>query len=672
MSKTLKECRIPPKKRELFLQMGIETSEDLLSYYPFRYEQLQCKPYDEWKTKDRIVIEARLITYPRSFRFKGSRTMTKFQVENEDDVFDIVIFNRPWASKMELGQTLTIIGNYEGNRKITAIQYNTKPLNEQLGIQPVYSLKYGLTQKNIHECITRCYETVRNEIADDVPSEYIRRYRLLHKRDALRMMHFPKSNEEVAQAIRTLKYEEFLKFHLAIQLIRKQNSESVLKEGKHFDFDDVFRLANHLPFPLTKDQVKAVNDILEDLQSQKIMYRLVQGDVGCGKTVVAGLAMYACCLAKKQAALLAPTEILAKQHYQSMKNLLKSTNLRIEVLYSALPTVIKKDILERLKNGEIDILVGTHSLIQPDVGFKQLGFVVADEQHRFGVEQRRKLIEKGDKVDFLLMTATPIPRTLANTLYGDMDITTIETMPAGRKEVKTVLVQENSFRHVLDEVVSKIEEGRQVYVVCSAIEESESINVRNVLTIYDNLKKAFKGIAKVGVLHGKMSSEEKEEIMREFDKNEIQILVSTTVIEVGVNVVNATLMIIYDAHRFGLSQLHQLRGRVQRGTEQGICYLLTDSQDENSLERLRVLVNTNNGFEISAEDLRLRGPGDILGTRQSGLPAFLLGNLVEDTKIIETTKKDCLEILQHAEEKENSQLIQKIVQLNMNALTTMD
>ncbi|MEG2330529.1 helicase-related protein, partial [Anaerorhabdus sp.] len=330
------------------------------------------------------------------------------------------------------------------------------------------------------------------------------------------------------------------------------------------------------------------------------------------------------------------------------------------------------DILERLKNGEIDILVGTHSLIQPDVEFKQLGFVVADEQHRFGVEQRRKLIEKGDKVDFLLMTATPIPRTLANTLYGDMDITTIETMPAGRKEVKTVLVQENSFRHVLDEVVSKIEEGRQVYVVCSAIEESESINVRNVLTIYDNLKKAFKGIAKVGVLHGKMSSEEKEEIMREFDKNEIQILVSTTVIEVGVNVVNATLMIIYDAHRFGLSQLHQLRGRVQRGSEQGICYLLTDSQDENSLERLRVLVNTNNGFEISAEDLRLRGPGDILGTRQSGLPAFLLGNLVEDTKIIETTKKDCLEILQHAEEKENSQLIQKIVQLNMNALTTMD
>lgn len=672
MVKTLKDCKITPKKRACFEQMGIMNSDDLLSYYPFRYDQLECKPYSEWQVKDRIAIEANLITLPRSIRFKGNRTMTKFSVENEDDIFEIVIFNRPWVNKISVGQQVTIIGNYEGKQKITAIQYNTKPLHEQIGIQPVYPLKQGLTQKNIQESMHRCFESVKDDMGEDVPTVFRTRYRLLAKKDALRRIHFPKSNEEVAQAIRTLKYAEFLKFHLAIQLIRKQNSNVAAKEGKRFDFDEVFRLANHLPFPLTKDQVQAVHEILEDLQSSKIMYRLVQGDVGCGKTVVAGLAMFACNLANKQAALLAPTEILAKQHYQSLKELLRPTKLRIEVLYSALPSAIKKDVLERLKNGEIDILVGTHSLIQPDVQFKDLGFVVADEQHRFGVEQRRKLIEKGDKVDFLLMTATPIPRTLANTLYGDMDITTIETMPVGRKEVKTTLIEENSFRQVLPDVIAKIEEGRQVYVVCSAIEESEGLSVRNVVSIYEQLSKAFKGIAQVGVLHGKMSSEEKTEMMRQFDNNEVQILVSTTVIEVGVNVVNATVMIIYDAHRFGLSQLHQLRGRVQRGSEQGICYLLTDSKDANSLERLRVLVNTNNGFEISAQDLRLRGPGDILGTRQSGLPAFLLGNLVEDTKIIETTKKDCIEILEQPNDPENAELIQQVVQLNSNTLTTMD
>lgn len=672
MVKSLKDCKITPKKRELFELMGITNSDELLSYYPFRYEQLECKPYEEWKLKDRIVIEARLITYPKSIRFKGNRTMTKFQVENDDDVFEIVIFNRPWAAKMELGQTLTIIGNYEGKQKITCIQYNTKPLRDQLGIQPVYPLKYGLVQKNVSESIVRCFDAVQDEIEDDVPSVYRTKYRLQSKKDALRMMHFPKSSEEVALAIRTLKYEEFLKFHLAIQLIRKQNLNATTKEGNHFDFDEVFRLANHLPFPLTKDQVKAVHEILEDLQSTKIMYRLVQGDVGCGKTVVAALALFACNLANKQSALLAPTEILAKQHFHSLKELLRPTQLRIEVLYSALPIAIKNDILRRLKQGEIDILVGTHSLIQPDVEFKDLGFVVADEQHRFGVEQRRKLLEKGDKVDFLLMTATPIPRTLANTLYGDMDISTIETMPEGRKEVKTTLIEENSFRQIFGEVVSKIEDGRQVYVVCSAIEESEGTSVRNVMTIYEQLTKAFKGIATVGVLHGKMNSEEKEEMMRKFDANEVQILVSTTVIEVGVNVVNATLMIIYDAHRFGLSQLHQLRGRVQRGSEQGSCYLLTDSQDANSLERLRVLVDTCNGFEISTQDLRLRGPGDILGTRQSGLPAFLLGNLVEDTKIIEVTKNDCFDILKQPTQPENAALIKKIVQMNSNTLTTMD
>ncbi|SJZ98222.1 ATP-dependent DNA helicase RecG [Anaerorhabdus furcosa] len=669
---SLKACKIPPKKIEILNQMSLYDAEDLLSYYPFRYEQLELKEYDHWQIKDKVVFEARVITYPKSIRFKGSRTMTKFQVENEDDVFDITLFNRPWINKMELGQVITIIGKYEGNRKVTAIQYNFRPLNEQLGIQPVYPLKYGLTQKNMQDVLRRCFDNSKATIENDVPSKYRERYRLLDKKDAYEKIHFPENATDVSLAIRTLKYEEFLKFHLAIQLIRKQNEKVEHKQGKNFNFDDVFVLANHLPFPLTKDQVKAVNDVLEDLQSDHVMYRLIQGDVGCGKTVVAALGMVACSYSKKQAALLAPTEILAKQHYLSLKDLLRSTDLKIEVLYSALPTIKKKEILENLKEGKIDILVGTHSLIQADVVFKDLGFVVADEQHRFGVEQRRKLLDKGDKVDFLLMSATPIPRTLANTLYGDMDVTTIETMPSGRKEVKTVLIEENSFRSVLSDVKEILQEGRQIYVVCSAIEESENFSARNVVDIYENLQKQFKGIATVGILHGKMSSDEKEQVMQDFKKNKIQILVSTTVIEVGINVVNATCMIIYDAHRFGLSQLHQLRGRVQRGSHQGICYLLTDSKEQESLERLNVLVKSNNGFEISFEDLRLRGPGDILGTRQSGLPAFLLGNLVEDTKIIETTRKDVQEILDESTNIENERLIKKVLLINENALSTMD
>lgn len=669
---SLKACKIPPKKIEILNQMNLYDAEDLLSYYPFRYEQLELKEYDHWQIKDKVVFEARVITYPKSIRFKGSRTMTKFQVENEDDVFDITLFNRPWINKMELGQVITIIGKYEGNRKVTAIQYNFRPLNEQLGIQPVYPLKYGLTQKNMQDVLRRCFDNSKSTIENDVPSKYRERYRLLDKKDAYAKIHFPENATDVSLAIRTLKYEEFLKFHLAIQLIRKQNEKVEHKQGKNFNFDDVFVLANHLPFPLTKDQVKAVNDVLEDLQSDHVMYRLIQGEVGCGKTVVAALGMVACSYSKKQAALLAPTEILAKQHYLSLKDLLRSTDLKIEVLYSALPTIKKKEILENLKEGKIDILVGTHSLIQADVVFKDLGFVVADEQHRFGVEQRRKLLDKGDKVDFLLMSATPIPRTLANTLYGDMDVTTIETMPSGRKEVKTVLIEENSFRSVLSDVKEILQEGRQIYVVCSAIEESENFSARNVVDIYENLQKQFNGIATVGILHGKMSSDEKEQVMQDFKKNKIQILVSTTVIEVGINVVNATCMIIYDAHRFGLSQLHQLRGRVQRGSHQGVCYLLTDSKEPESLERLNVLVKSNNGFEISFEDLRLRGPGDILGTRQSGLPAFLLGNLVEDTKIIETTRKDVQEILDESTNIENERLIKKVLLINENALSTMD
>lgn len=660
MSYSLKECGLTPKRIELLNKANIFNSDDLFSYYPYRYDVLESVPYKDWKVNDKVIFEGILISKPTTYKYRGNRSVSRFNVLSEDDVINVTIYNRHWVSQLKLEQKLVIIGKYEGNNKVTASNYYGKPIDEFLGINPVYPLVDKLTQKNVNESIKKAFNKLKDKIENIIPNEFIIRYRLLNKKDAIRMIHFPKSYNEIRLALRTLKYEEFLKFNVAINLIREANDSTTFNQGKSFNYDDVFVLANNLSFNLTKDQLRSVNEILDDLSSNKIMYRLLQGDVGSGKTLVAALGLYATFLSGKQGALLAPTEILAKQHYKSLKTLFRPTNVKIEVLYSALSTVKKKDLLDKLVNKEIDILVGTHAILQDNVVFNDLGMVVADEQHRFGVKQREKLREKGDKVDFLLMSATPIPRTLAMILYGDMDISTIETMPKGRKPVKTYLINENSFMSVIDEIEEKLALNEQIYIICAAIEESENFEARNTVDIYNNLKEYFDGRYNVGLLHGKMKSEEKEDVMEEFSKNKIQILISTTVIEVGVNVVNATVMIIYDAHRYGLSQLHQLRGRIQRGNKEGICYLLTDSKDEESLNRLNVLLKSNNGFEISAEDLRLRGPGDILGTRQSGVPGFILGDIFKDTKIINQSRIDAKEIIENKDKPDNNRFIKLI------------
>jgi ATP-dependent DNA helicase RecG len=401
------------------------------------------------------------------------------------------------------------------------------------------------------------------------------------------------------------------------------------------------------------------------------MYRLVQGDVGCGKTAVAALGMYAAVTSGCQAALLAPTEILARQHLESLQSLLKGTDVKIDALYSGLSAPEKRRVLAETEKGETDILVGTHSLIQEGVVFANLGMVVADEQQRFGVEQRKALRQKGKGTDFLLMSATPIPRTLASTLYGDMDVSTVETMPAGRKIPKTVYIEENSFRSVLNEVKELLSSGRQLYIICAAVEYSEEYDARNVHDTAENIRKLFP-MYHVGILHGRMSSEEKQEAMESFYRNETQILVATTVVEVGMNVINATGMIVYDADRFGLSQLHQLRGRIQRGSEQGKCWLLSGSHEDKVKERLNVLVKTNNGFEISYEDLRLRGPGDILGTRQSGVPDFILGNLISDTGIINTARNDAKKIISFPDNPDYIPLLETVREASRNSASYAD
>ena len=657
-----KRLKLTSKRVQILHELGLYTTDDLLMYYPYRYEVITTSAFSDWKIKDKVWFEGEVVQLPRSWR-KGRLVTTTFQVRSQEQILTITIFNRPWAKSLNLNQILTIQGVYQGNCKVTAMSYDTKSLVEHAPITPIYSIKDGIRQKTLQTIIHSVLNQLHDEIIDDIPEEFRQAYRLLPLKLAYRCIHIPSSMNKVQAAVRTLKYAEFLRFFTAIQLMRSTEGIRITKKPKIFSSKKIQQAIQSLSFEMTADQRDTLEKILNDMGSTHTMYRLVQGDVGCGKTVVATLALYAAYLSGYQGAMLAPTEILARQHYQSVNDVLAPFGVKTEVLYSALTSSKKKEILEDVSSGKIDILIGTHSMIQDTVVFHKLGLTIADEQQRFGVAQRKALKQKGEQVDFLLMSATPIPRTLASSLFGDMDVSTIETMPAGRIAPVTTLIKENSFRSVLDDVKCLLESGRQLYVICAAVDENEEYHARNVYDTTVSIQKLFPKY-KVACLHGRMTTDEKQAIMQAFHDNDIQILVSTTVVEVGVNVVNATGMIIYDADRFGLSQLHQLRGRIQRGSEQGYCWLLTASQDERVLQRLEVLVKSNNGFEISYEDLRLRGPGDILGTRQSGVPDFILGNIVEDTAMINQARKDALKVMESADNPDYQILLETVKKRN--------
>ena len=657
-----KRLKLTSKRLQILHELGLYTTDDLLMYYPYRYEVITTSAFSDWKIKDKVWFEGEVVQLPRSWR-KGRLVTTTFQVRSQEQILTITIFNRPWAKSLNLNQILTIQGVYQGNSKVTAMSYDTKPLAEHSSITPIYSIKEWIRQKTLQTIIHSVLNQLQDEIIDDIPDEFRQAYRLLPLRLAYRCIHIPSSMNEVQAAVRTLKYAEFLRFFTAIQLMRSTEGIRIAKKPKIFSSKKIQQAIQSLCFEMTADQRDTLEKILYDMGSTHTMYRLVQGDVGCGKTVVATLALYAAFLSGYQGAMLAPTEILARQHYQSVNEILAPFGVKTEVLYSALSSAKKNEILKDVASGKIDILIGTHSMIQDTVTFHKLGLTIADEQQRFGVAQRKALKQKGEQVDFLLMSATPIPRTLAASLFGDMDVSTIETMPLGRITPITTLIKENSFRTVLKDVNRLLVSGRQLYVICAAVDENEEYHARNVYDTMKSIQKLFPQY-KVACLHGRMSTDEKQAIMQAFHDNDIQILVSTTVVEVGVNVVNATGMIIYDADRFGLSQLHQLRGRIQRGSEQGYCWLLTASQDERVLQRLEVLVKSNNGFEISYEDLRLRGPGDILGTRQSGVPDFILGNIVEDTAMINQARKDALKVMESADNPDYQILLETVKKRN--------
>lgn len=655
---SLKELKIKDNRITLLENMGIHNIKDLVLYFPYHYEVIEPT---ELINQEKVIIEATLIDQPKVF-FKGRLSRLTFTVLYKDLPLKVAIFNRHFLkAHMHEGMTLTLIGKYtQKNHSLVASEMKLQPLDQLEGITPVYTVKGKMTQKSLRGYINKALHFYQNHILDILPDYLIQQYHLISRQEAYFKIHQPHQNSDVIQAIRYLKYEEFFKFQLTMNYIKQYHHEHV---GMIKEIDDkkLQQFINQLPFSLTKDQSTAVEEIITDLKSDKLMYRFVQGDVGSGKTVVGAIGLYANYLAGYQGAMMAPTEILALQHYQSLTHLFKNTDVKIGLLTGHLSQKEKNELYLQIAQGDIDLIVGTHALFQEKVQYQNLGLVITDEQHRFGVEQRKALKDKGQKVDFLVMSATPIPRTLAMSLYGDMDVSTIQSMPRGRKKVITEYVPSISMKPFLPHLKQYLASGGQCYVVCPLVNESESLNCRDANQIYDAMSRYFKGQYKVGLVHGKLSDEQKNEMMKQFSDNQIQILVSTTVIEVGVDVSNANMIVIYNADRFGLSQLHQLRGRVGRGSQQGYCYLLSDSKIKEAKERLMFLANHNDGFEISKYDLQIRGPGDLLGQKQSGVPTFMIGDVMKDFNILEIARKDAIDALNnHASDEKIKQLLLEI------------
>ena len=634
---------IGPKSAEKYKKLGIETVEDLLLYFPFRYEDFKSKNVLDLEDGEKAVVSG-LVATPANVQYYGfKRNRLRFTIKQGELVLAVSFFNQPYlADKIELGQTVAVFGKWDKAKgALTGMKLLAQVEDD---LQPVYRLAQGVSQSALVKVIKTAFEAGLDQLLEEnLPQVLMDKYHLLSRRQAVRAMHFPKDLEEYKQALRRVKFEELLFFQLQLQVLKEENRS--VGQGIILDWDEkkLKTLQASLPFSLTEAQERSLNEILEDMRSPYHMNRLLQGDVGSGKTVVAGLAMYAAVTAGKQAALMVPTEILAEQHLESLTSLFPS--LRILLLTGSLKVAERRERLTLIEAGEVDLIVGTHALIQEGVHFHDLGLVIIDEQHRFGVAQRRILREKGQNPDVLMMTATPIPRTLAITAFGDMDVSIIDQMPAGRKEIITRWVKHQQLNLVLDWLVKEIQKGSQAYVISPLIEESEALDLKNAIALEEELIAYFGNRARIALLHGKMKGEEKEAIMQAFKQGEIDLLVSTTVIEVGVNVPNATVMIIMDADRFGLSQLHQLRGRVGRGDKQSYAVLVANPKTESGKRRMKIMTETTNGFVLAEEDLKLRGSGEIFGTRQSGIPEFQVANLIEDYPILEEARKVAVQVV---------------------------
>ncbi|MGE8204121.1 ATP-dependent DNA helicase RecG [Heyndrickxia sp. NPDC080065] len=634
----------------LLASLGIFTVRDLLEYFPYRYDDYRLRDLQDVEHDEKVTVEGKVHSEPSLVFYNRKRSRLTIQLFVNNYLIKVNFFNQPYLKKkLAISDTVTITGKWDRHRAtITAQELKIGPYQKESDFEPVYSVRGGLTVKSLRKFIHRAFESYGEEIEENLPDTFLEKYKLMQRKGAMKLMHFPITQSDVKLARRRFVYEEFLFFQLKMQALRKFERENSKGITQQYDLEKLRTFFAALPFPLTNAQKRVINEICADLKSPYRMNRLLQGDVGSGKTVVAAIALFASWTAGYQGALMVPTEILAEQHTSSLKSLLAGEGLKVELLTSSVKGKKRRELLEHLENGEIDILIGTHALIQEDVHFKKLGLVITDEQHRFGVEQRRILREKGMNPDVLFMTATPIPRTLAITVFGEMDVSIIDEMPAGRKKIETHWVKHEMLEQVLGFVKKELAQGRQAYVICPLIEESEKLDVQNAIDVYHMLSQYFHSRFKVGLMHGRLHQEEKEQVMKDFSINDIQILVSTTVVEVGVNVPNSTIMVIYDAERFGLSQLHQLRGRVGRGQEQSYCFLLANPKTDIGKERMKIMTETNDGFVLSEKDLELRGPGDFFGKKQSGLPEFKVADMVHDYRALEVARKDAQTLISNS------------------------
>ena len=638
---------VGPKSAEKFAKLGIETLQDLLLYFPFRYEDFQSKQVLDLEDGEKAVISG-IVATPANVQYYGfKRNRLRFSIKQGEVILAVNFFNQPYlADKVEVGANIAIFGKWDkAKASLTGMKLLAQVEDD---LQPVYRVAQGISQTSLIKLIKTAFDQGLDLlIEENLPQVLLERYHLLSRAEAVRAMHFPKDLAEYKQALRRVKFEELFYFQMQLQVLKMETKD--VSNGLVLDWQEeqLQEKKSQLPFPLTGAQERALAEILSDLKSPAHMNRLLQGDVGSGKTVVAGLAMYAVYTASYQSALMVPTEILAEQHFESLSQLFP--DLKLALLTGSMKTAERKETLLAIELGQVDMVIGTHALIQDGVQYHRLGLVIVDEQHRFGVAQRRILREKGDNPDVLMMTATPIPRTLAITAFGDMDVSIIDQMPAGRKPIITRWVKHEQLEVVLDWIKKELVKGAQVYFISPLIEESEALDLKNAIDLEEELQAYFGGDARVSLLHGKMKSDEKEAIMQAFKNKEVDILVSTTVIEVGVNVPNATIMVIMDADRFGLSQLHQLRGRVGRGDKQSYAILVANPKTESGKKRMKIMTETTDGFVLAEEDLKMRGSGEIFGTRQSGIPEFQVADIVEDYPILEEARKVASQIVQNKE-----------------------
>lgn len=633
---------VGPKKAQVLKKLKIEKVEDLANYFPRSYEDMsQIKNLNQVFDGEKAALKLKVYEEPR-FLYKNRLKMMTVPMTDGKDRADVTFFNSNFLKpQFQINREFYLYGKikkFRGSYQISMPIY--EPLNKKNKIGKIVPY-YPLTKEISNNELIKLTDLVLKELNFEniIPENLIEKYKLLERDKVIRQLHRPSDENLFDLARKTYAFEEFLVYLTGLMSLKKEKEEITREAFKNFDLEELYK---KIPFELTNSQKKVVEESIEDLSQKRPMSRLIQGDVGSGKTIVAMILMYLAFINGCQSALMAPTEILAKQHYENFKNILGDLGVNISLLTGSDTAKKRQESLQGLKEGTINMVVGTHALFYENVEFKNLGLTVIDEQHRFGVEQRKKLAEKG--INTLIMTATPIPRTLALTIYNDLDISTIDTMPEGRQKIETFTIGSQGLIKSLEFIKTELLKNHQAYVVCPMIDENENLDLSSVNKVYREIVKYYKDY-KVGLLHGQMKAEEKEKVMEDFAKNKINILVSTTVVEVGVNVKNATVILIVNAERFGLSQLHQLRGRVGRGKDKGYCILYNKSSSDIALERMKVLNSSTDGFYIAKQDLLLRGTGDIFGLRQSGIPEFKFADPLNDKVILEKVLDESSKIL---------------------------